>query len=588
MLNFPLLTKIPSRTRRFSSLSPKIQISSTPKLPAMKINADGSATKISYVVGPTSIPLLQDTIGGYWKKQVEKYGKKEFLVVAHQNVRWNWTETDEQINALARGLKKLGFKKGDRLGVWLPNGAEWLVCQLATAKLGLILVNINPGYRVRELKHAINLVGIKGIVLSPTIKLSNYIELINEVVPSLEKGIIKEESLPSLEYVIHTSKDSFKGIHKYNDILIPGKNDELDISVDKHDSVNIQFTSGTTGLPKGATLTHMNILNNGYFSGLGQNLTENDVICIPVPLYHCFGCVLGNLAGLTLGCKIVYPGQTFNPKEVLTSIEKEKVTSIYGVPTMFISQFENLENSNRNLSSLRTGIMAGSLCPITVMKRVISEMNCKDITICYGMTETSPVSFQTNPNDSITHRVETIGTVHDHVQVKVIDAEGNIVPTNVPGELCTKGYSVMKGYWNDEKKTKESIDSDGWMHSGDLAVIDDNGYGRIVGRIKDMIIRGGENVFPKEIEDFLYTHPSVLDVQVVGVPDEKFGEEVCAWIIPKKDKKLTQEDITNFCTGQIAHFKIPKYVRFVSEFPMTVTGKIQKFKLREMFKDPFS
>eukprot|EP01122_Echinamoeba_exundans_P010271 TRINITY_DN3807_c0_g4_i1.p1 TRINITY_DN3807_c0_g4~~TRINITY_DN3807_c0_g4_i1.p1 ORF type:complete len:549 (+),score=54.04 TRINITY_DN3807_c0_g4_i1:103-1749(+) len=476
-------------------------------------------TQFSYVYGSKQQPLLNDTVASVIEKGVAKFGYgKELLRVVHQDIRWSWGELKDHSDALARGLIRLGYQKGDRLGVWLPNSAEWAMAQYACATLGLVLVNLNPAYRTSEIEHAIKLVGMKGIIITPQLKTSNYIELLNEIIPELRTANfgdpVQSTRFPTLKHIISTGSEHYHGIMNLKDILMAKdhssatSSEELQRilrSVDPDEPHNIQFTSGTTGLPKGATLSHRNVVNNGYFIGQHQRLGENDAICVPVPLFHCFGMVIGNLAAFTHGSKLVYPSAIFDPKAVLEAVQAEKCTALYGVPTMFLTELDHPDFKNYDVSSLRTGVMAGTTCPAHLMKRVVNEMNMKDVTICYGMTETSPVSFQTEPEDSFEKRTETVGTVHEHVECKVVDSDGNVVPIGTPGELLTKGYVVMLGYWNDEKRTKESI-KHGWMHTGDLATIDKDGYCRIVGRIKDLIIRGGENVFPREVDDYLIKH----------------------------------------------------------------------------------
>ena len=554
---------------------------------------------LSYVHGASSTPFLNTTIGRAFDLAAERYREREALVVRHQSIRWTYEELRERVDQCASGLLSLGLEPGDRVGIWSPNNAEWTVTQFATAKAGLVLVNINPAYRLSELEYALNKVGCRALVTASSFKSSDYIGMLRELAPELddaEPGALQSEArpsalqserFPSLEFVIHLGSHDERGMIRFGDLMEAGTGeDERRLSaiadtLQFDDAINIQFTSGTTGLPKGATLTHHNILNNGYFVGEVLKLTHEDRICIPVPLYHCFGMVLGNLSAITHGSTMVYPSEGFEPEAVLAAVSEERCTTLYGVPTMFIAELEHPEFGSYDLSSLRTGIMAGSLCPIEVMKRVTGEMHMPEVGIAYGMTETSPASFQTAPDDPLDRRVATVGRVHPHVEVKVIDDDGRIVPCGQPGELLTRGYLVMLGYWGDEERTAEAVDAAGWMHTGDLATIDAEGYCSIVGRIKDMIIRGGENVYPREIEEFLYGHPDIEDVQVIGVPDERFGEQLCAWIKLRDGTSATTEQIQDFCKGQIAHFKIPHYVKFVDSFPMTVTGKIQKFVMRE-------
>ena len=545
---------------------------------------------MSYVSGASAQPLLGLTIGAQLDRTAARFPDNEALVVAHQDVRWRYGTLTEKVDEFAAGLLALGLEPGDRIGIWSPNNSEWAVTQFAAAKAGLILVNINPAYRLAELEYALNKVECRALVTAEAFKSSRYIEMLRRLAPELDDarpGALKAEKLPHLETVVRLGPETTTGM--YNFAEIPGlagatERDRLQALADVlqfDDPINIQFTSGTTGFPKGATLSHHNILNNGYFNGVTLGLSERDRVCIPVPLYHCFGMVMGNLMSAAFGATMVYPSEAFDPLEVLRAVEAERCTVLYGVPTMFIAELDHPEFARFDLSSLRTGTMAGSPCPIEVMRRVIGEMHMEEVTIAYGMTETSPVSFQSATDDPIERRVSTVGRVHPHVEVKVVNQDGKVVPSGETGELLTRGYSVMRGYWNDDEKTRESIDGAGWMHTGDQATIDADGYCNIVGRIKDMVIRGGENVYPREIEEFLYRHPKVQDVQVIGVPDEKYGEELCAWIKLRDGEDANADEIKAFCKDQIAHFKVPRYVRFVDEFPMTVTGKIQKFKMRE-------
>ncbi|MDA0228959.1 MAG: AMP-binding protein [Proteobacteria bacterium] len=544
----------------------------------------------SYVHGASAVALLGKTIGQQFDETAERYCDRDALVVCHQNVRWSYDEMKRRVDSLAAGLLTLGLERGDRISIWSPNNSEWALCQFASAKAGLILVNINPAYRLSELEYALNKVECKALISAESFKSSRYLDMICELAPEIERcapGALKSEKLPHLNTVIRLGEKKSPGMLNFSELAARAGDkerqrlEELKTQLQFDDAINIQFTSGTTGFPKGATLTHHNILNNGYYNGQALGLTENDRVCIPVPLYHCFGMVMGNMMCAAYGAAMIYPSEGFDPLEVLRAVEAEHCTALYGVPTMFIAELDHPEFANFDLSSLRTGTMAGSPCPIEVMKRVISDMNMKEVTIAYGMTETSPVSFQSSAADSIERRGSTVGRVHPHVEVKIVDEDGLIVAPGLPGELLTRGYSVMLGYWNDAKITAEAIDAAGWMHTGDQATIDEEGFCKIVGRIKDMVIRGGENVYPREIEEFLYRHPKVQDVQVIGVPDEKYGEELCAWICLKEGVQSNAEEIRAFCTGQIAHYKIPRYVKFVDEFPMTVTGKVQKFKMRE-------
>ena len=548
---------------------------------------------LSYVHGASGQALIGQTIGRHFDEACARHAGQEALVVRHQNVRLSYAELRLKVDALACGLRRLGLAPGERVGLWSQNNHEWALAQFATAKAGLVLVNINPAYRRSELEYALNKVGCRALILSPAFKSSDYLAMLADLAPELahcEPGLLRAHRLPSLEIVVRLGAERSPGMLNFGDLLAPPGRDELAELAELgerlqfDDPINIQFTSGTTGNPKGATLSHHNILNNGFFVGEAIRLRAGDRVCIPVPLYHCFGMVMGNLGCLTHGATMVYPSEAFEPLAVLQAVAEERCTASYGVPTMFIAQLDHPDFARFDLSSLRTGIMAGSPCPIEVMKRVIDKMNMGEVTIAYGMTETSPVSFQSGADDSIERRVSTVGRVQPHCEVKIVDNEGRIVPRGTPGELCTRGYSVMLGYWGDEARTAEAIDKAGWMHTGDIAVIDDEGFCNIVGRIKDMVIRGGENIYPREIEEFIYTHPKVLDVQVVGVPDPKYGEELCAWIIVRDGQRLTEDEVRAFCQGQIAHYKIPRYISFVESFPMTVTGKIQKFQIREKMK----
>ncbi|WP_018991142.1 AMP-binding protein [Aromatoleum toluclasticum] len=550
-------------------------------------------TQLSYVHGASEKRLIGQTIGRFFDEACARHAAREALVVRHQNVRLTYAALKLRVDALACSLMRLGLKRGERVGIWSQNNVEWALTQFATAKAGLVLVNINPAYRRAELEYALNKVGCRALVMSPAFKTSNYLEMLGDLAPELaqsEAGKLKAAKLPSLEFVIRMGVDKTHGMLNFDELLHAPTGDELDAletlgdELQFDDPINIQFTSGTTGQPKGATLSHHNILNNGFFVGEAIRLVEGDRLCIPVPLYHCFGMVMGNLGCLTHGATMIYPAEAFEPLAVLETLAEERCTASYGVPTMFIAMLDHPRFADFDLSRLRTGIMAGSPCPIEVMKRVIDKMNMREVTIAYGMTETSPVSFQSGTDDPLDRRVSTVGRVQPHLEVKIVDNEGRIVPRGTPGELCTRGYSVMLGYWEDEAKTREAIDAGGWMHTGDLATIDDEGFCNIVGRIKDMVIRGGENLYPREIEEFLYRHPKILDVQVVGVPDQKYGEELCAWVIVREGQTLTEAEVRDFCQGQIAHYKVPRYIRFVDSFPMTVTGKIQKFQIREKMK----
>ncbi|MDN3520631.1 AMP-binding protein [Halomonas ramblicola] len=564
-------------------------------------------TPISYVSGISDTPLKGQTIGDCFDDTVARFPDRDALLSLHQGLRYTWQELQAAVDEAARALMALGVKKGDRVGIWSPNCAEWTITQFATAKIGAILVNINPSYRTHELEYALKQSGTTTLILQGAFKTSDYVATLAELAPELNKGQAPEhkgqaperrdgppdalacQRLPELERVICLDADralagmlSWQGMLAHADEVAAEHLAEVQATLQFDDPINIQYTSGTTGAPKGATLSHHNILNNGFFVARTMNFTEADRLVIPVPLYHCFGMVMGNLGCVTHGATMIYPGDGFEPEATLRAVAEERATALYGVPTMFIAELEHPEFERFDLSSLRTGIMAGSICPIEVMRKVIERMHMQDVTICYGMTETSPVSFQTQTDAPLEKRVTTVGTIHPHLEVKLVSPEtGAVVPRGETGELCTRGYSVMLGYWNNPEATAKAIDAAGWMHTGDLATMDDEGYVAIVGRIKDMIIRGGENIYPREIEDFLYTHPAISDVQVIGVPDEKYGEEVMAWVKLSDGESLTEEELKAFCKGQIAHYKIPRYVKFVDEFPMTVTGKIQKFKMRE-------
>jgi fatty-acyl-CoA synthase len=549
-----------------------------------------AGTGMSYVCGRGERPLVYWTVGEALRRAAEQWGEREALVVRPQGVRLSYRELEERVDALARGLLALGLTSGDRLGIWSPNSWQWVVTQFATARLGIILVNINPAYRTTELEYAVRKVGCRMLLLAPKFKSSDYIAMLRSLVGEQEmrgSGRLESHAFPSLEFVVQSGEMPVAGFLSYDEICAAGacvssqalRSIGQDLNPDQ--PINIQFTSGTTGAPKGATLTHFNIVNNGYFVGEAMKLGPEDRLCIPVPLYHCFGMVLGVLAAVTHGSAMVFPSESFDAGAVLDTVHTERCTALHGVPTMFIAELEHPRFREFNLSSLRTGIMAGAPCPIAVMRRVVDEMQMREITICYGMTETSPVSFQSNINDPLEKRVTTVGRVHPHVQVKIIDTEGRVVPLGESGELLTRGYSVMRGYWEEPERTADAVDEAGWMHTGDLAVLDDQGYCKIVGRVKDLIIRGGENIYPSEIEEFLHRHPKVQDVAVVGVPDGRYGEAVCAVICLRESVSATPEEIVEFCRGEIAHFKVPRYVRFVDSFPMTVTGKVQKYVIRK-------
>jgi fatty-acyl-CoA synthase len=535
---------------------------------------------LSYVHGSGLTPLLGDTIGESLNRAAAQFAQRDALISCHQNIRYTYGELLHHVNRAARGLLRLGVQRGDRVGIWGPNSAEWMISQLAAAKVGAILVNVNPSYQLRELEFALTQSGTSVLISARQYRKSDYTEMLAALLPS---------RIPSLRHLVYLGSDRTPGALAWSDFIEHGDavddtalaSRERELQFD--DPVNIQYTSGTTGLPKGATLSHHNILNNGFFVGEALRYTEIDRICVAVPFYHCFGCVMANLAAVTHGAAVVLPAESFDPEATLQAIETHRCTSIYGVPTMFIAQLEHPSFGQKRLDSLRTGIMAGAPCPIEVMKQVMDRMHVGEITICYGMTETSPVSFQSAVDDAIEVRVSTVGRIHPHLECKIIDpATGEVVPRGTAGELCTRGYSVMLGYWQNGEATAKSIDAVRWMHSGDLAVMRDDGYVNIAGRLKDMIIRGGENVYPREIEEFLYSHPKVSEVQVIGLPDLKYGEEICAWVRLREGETATEDELREYCRGQIAHYKTPRYIRFTTEFPTTVTGKIQKFRMREI------
>ncbi len=544
----------------------------------------------SYVNGPSDAPLLGLTIGGSLALAAERWPDELALVAAGRASRWTWAAFDADTTSIAAGFLALGLRRGDRIGIWSPNTAEWALTQFAAAKAGLILVTINPAYRVVELEFALNKAGCAALVTAKAFKTSDYMAMLAALAPELPAavpGALRAARLPHLRAVIEIGPDPSPGTIGFGSLEARGAAAERATVAANRDAlqfddpVNIQFTSGTTGSPKGVTLSHHSILNNGCNVGRALRLTAADRICIPVPLYHCFGMVMGNLAAVTSGAAMVYPGEGFDPLATLRAVEAERCTALYGVPTMFLAEVEHPDFARFDLSSLRTGIMAGSPCPIALMRRVVDHMHLAGMTICYGMTETSPVSFQSALDDPLERRVTTVGRVHPHLEVKVVDGSGRVVPRGVAGELCTRGYSVMQGYWEDPERTAEVLDRAGWMHSGDLATLDEDGYCNIVGRIKDLVIRGGENVYPREVEEFLYRHPAIQEVQVFGVPDARYGEELCAWVRLRPGFALTAEALRDHCAGQIAHQKVPRHVEFVTEFPMTATGKMQKYLMRE-------
>jgi fatty-acyl-CoA synthase len=550
-------------------------------------------TELSSVKGAMEAPLIEITIGQFFDEACGAHAERDALISRHQNQRLTYSELAQKVNALACALLRLGLTKGDRVAIWSQNNVEWTLTQFATAKAGLILVNLNPAYRRSELEYAINKVGCRALILSPAFKSSDYLAMIDELAPELANctlGDLAAQRLPSLKLVVRLGTNETRGMLNFDDLLIAPNAPELAglaalaTSLNADDPINIQFTSGTTGEPKGATLSHRNILNNGRFVGDAIRLVAGERMCIPVPLYHCFGMVMGNLGCLTHGATMIYPSESFDPLAVLKTVSEERCAALYGVPTMFIAVLDHPDFDKYDLSSLRTGIMAGSPCPTEVMKRVVEKMHMREVTIAYGMTETSPVSFQSGVDDPLERRVSTVGRVQPHCEVKIVDGLGATAARGHAGEICTRGYSVMHSYWNDPIKTAEAIDSDGWMHTGDIGIIDDEGYCNIVGRIKDMVIRGGENLYPREIEEFLYRHPKIAEVQIVGLPDPKYGEELCACIAVREGEALTEEEVRAFCTGQIAHNKVPRYIKFVDKFPMTVTGKIQKFLIRDQMK----
>ena len=546
---------------------------------------------LSYVHGAGDVSLLGHTIGSCFDETVDQFGDREALIVPYQNIRWTWSQLKQHVDAYAAGFLALGLSSGQRIGIWAPNDWEWVVTQFASAKAGLILVNINPAYRQNELAYALEITGCSALITAPKLKTSNYIKILYDLLPTLsavKPGYLNEARFPELKTLIRLGDEKSPGFLNFNKIpeLAEPQHQrsitELAHTLQFDDPINIQFTSGTTGTPKAATLTHHNIVNNAYFVGLQMKMSSTDRMCIPVPMYHCFGMVLGTLCCIAHGAAMVFASAGFDAHEVLKVVQEERCTILHGVPTMFIAELDQTDFAAYDLTTLRTGIMAGAPCPVELMKRVINEMHLNEITIAYGMTETGPVSFQTSVDDSEERRVTTVGQVLAHVEIKIVDDNGYIVPRTKPGELLTRGYCVMREYWGDKEKTEKAIDKARWIASGDIATLDDEGYCQIVGRIKDMLIRGGENIFPREIEEFLYTHPKIEQVEVIGVPDKKYGEQVCAWIKLHEGESLNELEIQQFCQGKIAHFKIPYYIRFVETFPMTVTGKVQKYRMREI------
>ena len=546
---------------------------------------------LSYDFCPSDIPLVGKTIGNIFDEIAERYADRLAVISCHENIRWDYKELKEKVDALAEGLVELGLKQGDRVGIWSQNNADWVLVQFATAKVGLILVNINPAYRSSELEFALNAVGCKALITSPSFKTSDYLAILNTLAPELntcEPGQLNSKVLPELTTVIRLGEEKTPGMFNLDDVMQLGtgssKQKLKDIAdlLQFDDPINIQFTSGTTGTPKGATLSHHGLVNNAFIAGKTMGVTENDVVCIPVPMYHCFGMVLGSLLALVQGASIVLPGEAFEPSAVLDAVQKEACTVLHGVPTMFIGMLGLSNFADYRLTSLRTGVMAGALCPVEVMTQVIKKMHMSQLTVGYGMTELSPISNQSLMTDSFERRVSTVGVTHPHVEGKIVDESNRIVKRGEIGEYCARGYNVMLGYWGDPETTSKAIDAGHWMHTGDLATMDEDGYVTVVGRSKDMIIRGGENIYPREIEDFLYQHEAIEDVQVIGVFDDKYGEEVCAWVKLKAGKALAEDDIKQYCRDKIAHYKVPRYIKFVDSYPMTVTGKIQKFMMREM------
>lgn len=548
----------------------------------------------SYVQGVSNVPLLGDTIGVHFDRIAARFSDCDAVVVRHEQIRWTYADLKREVDSVAVGLLALGLQPGDRVGLWSPNNSSWVVAQFATAKAGLILVNINPAYRLMELEYALNAVGCKALITAERFKSSDYIAMIRDLAPesaTSRPGELQAKRLPALRTLIRIGNSDVPGFLQFEELAgMAGdahrrRLEELAGVLQFDDPINIQYTSGTTGAPKGATLTHHSILNNGMLVARALRYTEQDRVCIPIPLYHCFGMVIGCLGCMTAGSAMIFPAESFDAKSTLAAIQHERCTSIYGVPTMFVAMMAETDFDTYDLRSLRTGIMGGSPCPVEVMRQTISRMGVEQITIAYGMTETSPVITHTAVDDSLERRVDTVGRAFPHTEVKIVDASNRIVPLGVSGELCARGYLVMHGYWNDPSRTQEAIDAGGWMHTGDLAAMREDGYCSIVGRIKDVVIRGGDNIYPREVEEFLYKHPKIEAVQVFGIPCDKYGEELCAWIKLRAGQVATVDEIRSFCKDQIAHYKVPRHVRFVTEFPMTVTGKIQKFVMRERMMD---
>jgi len=544
----------------------------------------------SHFRGADAPPLLDATIGDCLESIARRFPDREALVVRHQGVRRTYAEYLEEIDRFAAGLLHLGIGPGDRVGIWAPNCHEWCLTQFATARIGAILVCVNPAYRVFELEYALNKSGCRAIVAAERFKSSHYLKMLLSLAPELEHcepGRLRAAKLPALEFVIRMGEARTPGMLNFGTVRELGDGADrqrvraIGEALSPQDVINIQFTSGTTGNPKGAALTHHNILNNANQVAAGMRFSEQDRLCIPVPMYHCFGMVLGKLACVTHGAAAIFPADAFEPGAVLETVEAERCTALHGVPTMFIAELEHPDFARYDLSSLRTGIMAGAPCPVEVMRKVISRMHMAEVLIAYGQTECSPVNHMTLADDPLEKRVQTVGRAGPHLEVKIVDERGRVAPVGTPGDICTRGYAVMQGYWDEPERTAETVDADGWLHSGDLGVMDEEGYVQVVGRLKDMIIRGGENVYPREIEEFLFTHPDIQDAKVIGVPDPKYGEEVCAWIQLRDGAELTADDVRRFCKERIAYFKVPRYIRFVPAFPMTVTGKVQKFRMRE-------